>query len=99
MKIIIVGAGQAGGWAAWALRDTGFAGEIVLVGEERHPPYQRPPLSKEVLMGVNPPESTYLWPGGLDAEFVGGVRACRIDRALRRIELSDGRTLDRKSVV
>ena len=93
MKIIIVGAGQAGGWAAWALRDTGFAGEIVLVGEERHPPYQRPPLSKEVLMGVNPPESTYLWPGGLDAEFVGGVRACRIDRALRRIELSDGRTL------
>ena len=48
--MVIVGAGQAGGRAAEALRAAGFAGEVVLFGEERHEPYERPRLSKSVLM-------------------------------------------------
>ena len=50
-SIVIVGAGQAGGWAAKTLRDEGFAGRITLIGIEPHPPYERPPLSKGVLAG------------------------------------------------
>ncbi len=49
--ILIVGAGQAGLTTAQALRDNGHAGPIVIAGEERHPPYQRPPLSKKFLAG------------------------------------------------
>src|SRR5690554_5517327 len=48
---VIVGAGQAGGWAAKTLRDQGFSGRIVLYGSEAHPPYERPPLSKGVIAG------------------------------------------------
>ena len=47
--IVIVGAGQAGGWAATTLRDRGYDGRIVLLGDEPHAPYGRPPLSKAVL--------------------------------------------------
>ncbi len=94
MRYVIVGAGQAGGWAARTLRDAGFAGEIVMVGDETHPPYQRPPLSKEVLLGHKPPESTYLWPSGLDVDLRSCTRAGRIDRALKRLELEDGSFLE-----
>jgi 3-phenylpropionate/trans-cinnamate dioxygenase ferredoxin reductase component len=48
--VLIIGAGQAGARAAEALRTHGFEGRIVLVGEERHAPYERPPLSKDVLI-------------------------------------------------
>ena len=58
--IVIVGAGQAGGWAAQALRSEGFAGRVVLIGDEAHPPHERPPLSKAVLSGAAAPESTRL---------------------------------------
>ena len=44
--IVIVGAGQAGGWAAKTLRAEGYQGAIVLIGAERHPSHERPPLSK-----------------------------------------------------
>ena len=50
-RIVIAGAGMAGLYSAIALREGGFAGELVLIGEERHKPYDRPPLSKEVLSG------------------------------------------------
>ncbi|MFI4980943.1 MAG: FAD-dependent oxidoreductase, partial [Nevskiales bacterium] len=46
---IIVGAGQAGGWAAVGMRQAGFSGRILLIGEEIWRPYERPPLSKAVL--------------------------------------------------
>jgi p-cumate 2,3-dioxygenase ferredoxin reductase subunit len=49
-RILIVGAGQAGGRAAEALRATGHRGPVTLLGEERHPPYERPQLSKAVLL-------------------------------------------------
>src|SRR5688572_31879063 len=50
-RIVIVGAGHAGGRAAQALRQAGFAGALTLVGEEPYAPYERPPLSKELLAG------------------------------------------------
>ena len=50
-RVVIVGAGQAGAQVAISLRQLGFAGEIVLLGEEPHLPYQRPPLSKAYLSG------------------------------------------------
>jgi len=49
--------GQAGGWAAHTLRNEGFAGRITLLGEEPHQPYERPPLSKAVLLGEAEPQS------------------------------------------
>lgn len=59
-RVVIVGAGQAGGRAALTLRKEGFAGEIVLIGEEGYPPYQRPPLSKAVLLETRTVEQGYL---------------------------------------
>ena len=53
---VIIGAGQAGGRAALALRDNGFEGDVNLIGQEPSPPYNRPPLSKAVLLGKKPVE-------------------------------------------
>jgi 3-phenylpropionate/trans-cinnamate dioxygenase ferredoxin reductase subunit len=49
--LVIVGAGHAGGRAALALRAEGYAGRLVLIGDEPHLPYERPPLSKGLLQG------------------------------------------------
>src|SRR3546814_10509501 len=89
-RVVIVGAGQAGGYVAWALRSEGFIGEIVLVGDETHPPYQRPPLSKELLEGTCSIDSTYLWPMGIDATIRLGTAVRGINRAVQTIALSDG---------
>jgi 3-phenylpropionate/trans-cinnamate dioxygenase ferredoxin reductase subunit len=95
--VAIVGAGQAGGWAAQTLRKEGFAGRVVLIGAETHPPHERPPLSKAVLAGEVAPESVWLQkPQAFDAlalDWRPGVRAARIDRAGRRLELAGGQTL------
>ena len=92
--IVIVGAGQAGGWAAQALRSEGFAGRVVLIGDEAHPPHERPPLSKAVLSGAAAPDSTRLMkPEAFDALAVHwrpGVQVHRIDRAAKQVLLSDG---------
>ncbi len=61
-RVIIVGAGQAGARAAEALRAAGFAGEVVLIGEERHEPYERPRLSKSVLTGEEPAAAAAVHP-------------------------------------
>ena len=61
-RVVIVGAGQAGGRAAEALRGRGFTGEILLFGEERHEPYERPRLSKSVLLGEEPASAAVLHP-------------------------------------
>ena len=53
--IVIVGAGECGARAAFALREKGFGGEITLIGTEPHLPYERPPLSKDGLAGTEPP--------------------------------------------
>ncbi len=95
--IVVIGAGQAGGWAARTLRDEGFDGPIAVIGEEPYPPYERPPLSKEVLLGKEPAESSYLWPeGSFDEWGVAlrtGIAAISIDRAARTVALAGGETL------
>jgi len=56
MHIVIVGAGECGARAAFALRERGFDGKVTLIGAEPHPPYERPPLSKDGLAGAEPPK-------------------------------------------
>ena len=53
-RIVIIGGGQAGGWAAKTLRDEGFSGEICVVAEEQWDFYERPPLSKAALLEAEP---------------------------------------------
>jgi 3-phenylpropionate/trans-cinnamate dioxygenase ferredoxin reductase subunit len=95
--IAIVGAGQAGGWAAQTLRKEGFAGRLVLIGDELHPPHERPPLSKAVLAGEAAPESTQLTkPEAFEAlalEWRPGAQVARIDRGAKRLELAGGEML------
>jgi 3-phenylpropionate/trans-cinnamate dioxygenase ferredoxin reductase subunit len=96
-NFVIVGAGQAGGWAATTLRSQGFAGTIIVLGEEPHPPYERPPLSKDVLLGSKPPESTYLWPGDkvseLKIDLRTGARVNQLRRETQELELATGERL------
>ena len=96
-RVVIVGGGQAGGWAAHTLRSEGFDGTITLVGEEPHPPYERPPLSKAVLAGQAQAASTHLFPAdtwaGLNLDWRAGARARRIDREGRLLHLADGTAL------
>ena len=62
LPMVIVGPGHVGGRAAQALREFGWMGEILLVGGERHLPYERPPLSKALLTGERDPASCALRP-------------------------------------
>ncbi len=97
-RILIIGAGQAGGRAAEALRVAGFTGPVTLVGDEMEPPYERPALSKEVLLGAAAPESTYIHPReqwrAKDVELICGVRAEAIAPGSRSVMFSDGTRLD-----
>ncbi len=90
--IVIVGAGEAGATAAGSLRDRGFDGDVVLIGEEPVPPYERPPLSKEYLRGESEHQlvrpETWWSDHEIDARF--GVRAERLLASERAIELAGG---------
>jgi 3-phenylpropionate/trans-cinnamate dioxygenase ferredoxin reductase subunit len=95
--IVIIGAGQAGGWAAQTLRKEGFTGSIVLIGQEAHPPHERPPLSKAVLSGDAAPDSTRLQKSeafqALGLDWRPGARVTRIDRSAKRVALASGESL------
>ena len=96
-SIIVVGASLAGLRAVETLRTEGFDGKVTLVGEELHLPYDRPPLSKQVLAGTWPPEKAVLADrkrtGELRIHEVLGHPAVRLDVDKRQIELSDGTEL------
>src|SRR3954449_6763034 len=83
--------GQAGGRAIQAMRRVGFAGEIVLIGDEKHLPYERPPLSKDFLLkGSAAKMPTVLDQAWADENKVSlrlGVAAIGIDRQARKIAL------------
>ncbi|MEM5383139.1 FAD-dependent oxidoreductase [Paraburkholderia phymatum] len=93
-RIVIVGAGHAGGRAAINLRQMGYAGELIIVGDETHPPYERPPLSKAVLVGKAHADTTHLQ--HFDAWATSGIAlrlGCRvtgIERETKRVLLADG---------
>ena len=93
-QYVIVGANLAGGTAAITLREEGFDGEIVLVGAEPHPPYERPPLSKEYLQGGKPFEDALLKPFNFYADnniqTLFGKRVVRVDPLDHVIGLADG---------
>ena len=93
-RIVIVGASLAGLRAAEALREEGFAGELTLVGDERHLPYDRPPLSKQVLLGQARAEDTALpRRREVDAKWKLGVRARGLDPIGKRVLLAGGEEL------
>jgi NADPH-dependent 2,4-dienoyl-CoA reductase/sulfur reductase-like enzyme len=72
--IVIVGGGLAAGTAATTLRDLGYDGDLVLFADEHHVPYERPPLSKELLRGEKETEATYVQPAEWYAEHDVVVR-------------------------
>jgi 3-phenylpropionate/trans-cinnamate dioxygenase ferredoxin reductase subunit len=88
---VIIGASLAGGKAAETLREEGFDGRVVLVGEETEPPYERPPLSKGYLNGNDPREQAFLheegWWSEHGVELVLGRRATMLDPAAHTVTL------------
>lgn len=95
--IVVIGAGQAGGWAARTLREQGHEGRVVLVGHERHPPYERPPLSKDILSGATAADSATIFTESALEQFAiewrAPVACLSIDRGERQVRLSDGSAL------
>lgn len=93
-SIVVVGAGLAGFRAAQALRSHGFDGELTIIGDERHRPYDRPPLSKQLLSGAYTREQCFL-PGEVeDVNWLLGQPAVHLDRARRVVSLADGTGVD-----
>jgi NADPH-dependent 2,4-dienoyl-CoA reductase/sulfur reductase-like enzyme len=95
-RVVIVGASLAGLRTAEALRAGGFGGAITVIGDEEQDPYDRPPLSKQVLLGLAPAGAT-----GLprlrrlgDVDWRLGVAATGVDREERQVHLADGRAVD-----
>ena len=95
--MVIIGAGQSGARAAHALRDNGWDGEITLLGNEGVAPYDRPPLSKAVLLGQKTTaqcalyDETFYSGQRIDLRVDAGVQ--EIDRAARKVVLNDGHTV------
>jgi 3-phenylpropionate/trans-cinnamate dioxygenase ferredoxin reductase subunit len=90
-RIVIVGASLAGLRAAETLRDEGFRGQLTIVGDEPYEPYDRPQLSKQVLMGWVPADHTKLPRRRMvDAEWRLGIPATRLDRKAKMVHLASG---------
>lgn len=95
--IVIIGAGECGARTALALRDQGFAGAITLLGSEAHLPYERPPLSKDVLTGADSPvlreiaSREQFETSGIT--FLPSSNALEIDCKGKQVRLSDGQAL------
>ena len=95
-NIVIAGAGQAGGRAAEALRGRGFKGAITILGEEPHPPYERPQLSKAMLQTPNAPVA-YIkqardWSNVLNVRLETGAAVADCDADRRTVTTADGRS-------
>jgi len=95
-SVVVVGASLAGLRAAEALREEGYDGSLTIVGDEPAPPYDRPPLSKQVLAGTWEVDRIALPAAvgdGLGADWRFGVRATGVDLAARSVGLDDGSSL------
>lgn len=96
-SVVIVGGGEAGGQVGIVLRQSGWTGRVIIVGDEPYAPYERPPLSKAFLAGETPLEKMYLRapefyePQGI--ELALGVKATAIDHAAKTVMLSTGENL------
>ena len=93
--VVIVGAGHGGANAAIALRQQGFEGSILIIGRDREPPYERPPLSKEYLAGEKPFERIYIRPpqfwGERGIELMLGTNVAAVDPQMNEVVLGDGK--------
>jgi 3-phenylpropionate/trans-cinnamate dioxygenase ferredoxin reductase subunit len=91
---VIVGASLAGAKAAQAMRDAGFDGRVVLLGDEHERPYERPPLSKEYLLGKSAKEKIYVhkepWYAEHDVDLRLGTTVTGVHRTRREVELAGG---------
>lgn len=103
MSVLVVGASAAGLATLEALRRKGYQGEVTVLGAESHLPYDRPPLSKQVLSGTWDPRRAQLRPedalSSLDAEFILGDPATGLDVATRTVRTTSGRDLRADAVV
>lgn len=101
--VVIVGASLAGVRAAQALRADGYPGRIELIGAESHAPYDRPPLSKQLLSGTWPRERALLLDldaaAKIDVELRLGVAATGLDTEARLVRLADGNVVSYESLV
>ena len=92
--IVIIGAGQAAGQAAASFRQGGYEGELLILGEEPFPPYQRPPLSKQYLSGELPLERVYVraekFYHDKDIEIRTNTRVDSIDPSTKTVSTSAG---------
>ncbi|MCX5374830.1 FAD-dependent oxidoreductase [Streptomyces sp. NBC_00015] len=102
-RVLVVGASASGLTTVEALRRKGYEGRITVLGEEPHAPYDRPPLSKQVLSGAWEPDRAVLRTqdvlDGLDAEFVLGDPALSLDAATRTVVTASGRELRADAIV
>lgn len=102
IHVVVIGAGQAGSSLVAKLRNSGFDGQVTLIGSESVPPYQRPPLSKKYLLGDMELERLFLRPesfyseNGIDLRL--GTNVTAIDPANQRLTLDDG-TLDYDALI
>ncbi|MEU5338726.1 FAD-dependent oxidoreductase [Streptomyces asoensis] len=99
--VAVVGASLAGLSAARSLRGRGYDGRLVVIGDETHRPYDRPPLSKEFLAGTLGEADLSLEADDEDlrAEWLLGARATGLDRARRAVRLADGREVRTEGLV
>jgi 3-phenylpropionate/trans-cinnamate dioxygenase ferredoxin reductase subunit len=89
-RLVIVGAGLAGHRAAQSARRVGFDGDLIMIGEELHKPYDRPPLSKQLLAGTMTHEETFYAHEDLEAEWVLGSPATALDTDRNVVSLGNG---------
>ncbi|NQV44297.1 MAG: FAD-dependent oxidoreductase, partial [Rhodospirillales bacterium] len=97
MSVLIIGAGHAAGQLVASLRMEGYDGAIRIIGDEAYPPYQRPPLSKQLLSGEMELDQVYLKPEEFytenQIELTLGRRVDSIDRAAKSVTLDNGETV------
>jgi 3-phenylpropionate/trans-cinnamate dioxygenase ferredoxin reductase subunit len=95
--MVIVGASLAGARTAETLRNEGFDGRVILIGEEDETPYERPALSKDYLMGKHGREKLYVqpreWYGDHDVDLRLGTRVSELDPAAHEVVLADGQRI------
>ncbi|MHA7872421.1 MAG: NAD(P)/FAD-dependent oxidoreductase, partial [Hyphococcus sp.] len=97
-RVLIIGGGHAAGQCAASLRQKGWSGEIIIAGEEPHPPYQRPPLSKAYLAGDMAADRLFYKPFAFYEKEAIDVRcrerATHIDRTGKSVTFESGLQLD-----
>jgi 3-phenylpropionate/trans-cinnamate dioxygenase ferredoxin reductase component len=93
VNIVVVGAGLAGAKAVEELRHQGYGGDLVLVGAEHHTPYERPPLSKGLLLGTEEPDQPFVheaaWYADHGVELLTGEPVTGLDVSARTVSVGD----------